>query len=165
MSKIRLAIFVSVCMLVLLVLLYIKLSMRTAPTEIQVRLPTPEATQAASPSPTITRYPTVIVTPLPSEFFKQMESPFDEALFTYEKKYELEERPDVTVANNVPFQNQFFKVQVESVNEDGGYFKIIVIRMNNQSQEVVEGEFRKWLLSLEIPETSIKKLRIEYRER
>ena len=165
MSKIKIAILVAVSILVIVVLMYIKLSMRSKSVETQVRVTTQKVTMTLAPSSTITRYPTVIVTPLPSEYIKQMESPFDEALFAYEKKYELEERPDVTVANNIPFQNQYFKVQVESVNEDGGYFKVIVTRMPDQRQTVVESEFRKWLLSLEIPEASIKELRIEYRER
>lgn len=153
MSKSKIVIIVACFILVIVLVVYLVLRLRTSEYSEIVNNP-----NRVSISPAIdTLTPSLGVN-------TELDSPFDTALFESEKKIEQEERPDIIVTNNTPYANQFFEAYTESVTEGSrGYFRLLIYGKNQHTQQTVEKEVRKWLLSLDIPESSLSKLVIEYR--
>lgn len=118
-------------------------------------------------SPTITIVPSVTpsstphYTPAPMVSTSQSQSPIDEDFLRDYNTTEARGRPDLTVNNNAPYENDSFRVETLFVSTDPGYFKIIVSLKKNGDQSVKQ-EVTDWLRSLGIPDESIQQLRIEF---
>lgn len=160
-SKIKLfTVFLSVLLIVLL-FTYFLLTQLTPRSRTEVPIPTP-STQAGVPSTLPTKSPTLAEpTPFPSDFYAQMESPFDERLFKAETEYELNERPDVTISNETPYDNDIIMIRTEFVYANPGYYKVIVVGKTD-NKTVTKTAFEDWMKTIGIPQSSYSKLVVEY---
>ena len=90
-------------------------------------------------------------------------SPIDQAFLDQMKRDEIAQRPDVTVSNSTPYNNDYFLANTEFVQaQPAGYFKLIIYPTTGDESEIDE-EVNKWLSSLGLPSESIAKLVIEKR--
>lgn len=70
------------------------------------------------------------------------------------------ERPDVYLANLMPYQSFDFTMELEI--KPGGYFNFVVTS-NRLGEKLLKAAVEKWLLSLELTTEQIKDLPLEYR--
>lgn len=70
------------------------------------------------------------------------------------------ERPDIYLANLMPYQSFDFEMELEIDNQ--GYFTFLV-NSNRLSGTLLKDRVEQWLLSLELTTDQIKKLPIKYR--
>lgn len=149
MKKIQYVLLFAISLLVILALLYIVLLIRS------------DRTHTTSSSITTTISPTPLDTPAPRVSSIQSKSPLDEPFIEEYTKTEARVRPDLTINNNAPYENTFFRVTTEFVSADPGYFKIIVA-IKNGDDKTSKQAFADWIKSLDISDEATKQLRIEF---
>lgn len=159
MKKIHYALVVLVILLFVLTGVYIFLKIRNntprSPVTSILSI-TPSVSMVISP----THSPSIL--PEPSDSIGMVDSPMDINFIQEYASSEATQRPDITITNNVPFENEYFVIATEFIQANPGYFRVVVYTKSNDRQKTQE-EFVKWVRSLGVPEGSISKLSVEYR--
>lgn len=150
MNKIKYSLIPLFGILVILVVIYIFLVNKPSPNG---QIPQITITPTAITLPTLT--------PAPQVSIEQSRSEQDQGLYDEYIVNEARLRPDLTVNNNAPFENDTFRIETQFVVANPGYFKILIF-LKKDDQQNIQPEVIKWFKSIGIPDEALEKLVIEY---
>ena len=76
--------------------------------------------------------------------------------------YQRQNRPDIYIKNKLPYENDFFVVRAELIDDPTFSYYQIVVEPKVDDEETVRAEAQKWFESIDLSEEQLSRVKIIY---